>query len=170
MSKKNKGHDKPSTSTESGTSVTSASKPRALRKPRGTLLEQFANKADKVYSMVSEISKELMTRGAPKETCEAATAFLVQVEGWREKIFGLKSSGWEPVSKGVKVPIVEGDPIKIADEHLSRYSFIEGLAEGKVLLVAGSVVEVSRFQVDVMLKDTEGKFYGYAPRKFLAHR
>ena len=69
MSKKNKGHDKPSTSTESGTSVTSASKPRALRKPRGTLLEQFANKADKVYSMVSEISKELTTRGAPKETC-----------------------------------------------------------------------------------------------------
>jgi hypothetical protein len=172
MSKnKNRGNkdnkDRDASSAEAPASTPKTRKPMP---PRGPLPERLCNKADKIYSMATEMAKELSSRGAPKEKCDAATAFVVQVEAWREGLFALKSSGWVPSDKAVKSVIVEGDPIKIVDEHLARYSFIEGLAEGKVQLVAGSVVEVNRFQVDVMLKDTEGKFYGYAPRKFLTRR
>jgi len=171
MSKnKNRGKDKDK---DTGTAEAGTSTPKAPRKampPRGPLRERLCIKADKIYTQVSEIASDLTKRGAPRETCDAATAFVAQVEAWREVLFALKASGWEPSSTAAKAPIVEGDPIKIADEHLARYAFIEGLAEGRVQLVAGAVVEVNRFQTDVMLKDTEGKFYGYAPRKFLARR
>jgi len=172
MSKKNKGRNASSSGSSAESSETSAAKPtRAPRAPRGTLPERLVGKADKVYSLVSEMGKEMAARGAPKDSSDAVTAFLGQVEVWREKIFALKSSGWVPSEKKGKVAIVEGDPIQIVSEHLARYSFIDGLAEGRVQLVAGAVVQVSRFQIDVMLKDAaDGKFYGYAPRKFLAHR
>jgi hypothetical protein len=166
---KNKGKNKGG----EGSTEAAASAPKALRKampPRPPLPERLCNKADKIYEMVTGMGKELAARGAPMAIRDATSAFVVRVEAWRESFFTLKSSGWVPLEKSAKVVIVEGDPIKIVDEHLARYSFIEGLADGRVQLVAGSVVQVNRFQVDVMLKDTEGKFYGYAPRKFLVRR
>ena len=171
MSKKNKGRSAATSGSSDASETSSPKRSGAPRAPRGPLAERLAFKADKVHSLASEIAKVMESRGAPKDNCDAAKAFLGQVEEWREKIFALKSSGWEPSSKSVKVAIVEGDPIQIMSEHLARYGFIDGLVEGRVQLVAGSVVEVSRFQIDVMLKDAEtGKFYGYAPRKFLERR
>jgi hypothetical protein len=144
--------------------------PRKARAPLGPLPERLCEKADKIHAAASDMAQQLVKRGAPQSAREAALAFVAQVEAWREIFFGLKSTGWEPVSASVKAPIVEGDPIQIVAEHVARYSFIEGLAEGKVQLVAGSVVQTSKLLVEIMLKDTEGKFYGYAPRRFLAHR
>ena len=153
--------------TEAGTS---APKTRRASKPRGPLPERLCEKADKVHTMVATMAKELASRGAPQDVRGTTTAFLTQVETWRESFFALKNSGWAPASKAGKVAIVEGDPIKIVDEHASRYTFIPGLAEGTTLLVAGAVVQTSKLQVDIMLKDTEGKFYGYAPRRFIERR
>jgi hypothetical protein len=168
MSKnRNKGNKDKDSPAEAGTATPRSRKPQA---PRGPLPERLCLKADKIYSMVTEISKSLITRGAPKDTSDAASAFVVQVEGWREKLFALKNSGWEPATKAGKAPIVEGDPIEIVAEHQSRYAFIEGLVDGTTKLVAGAVVQVSRLQVEIMLKDTNGKFYGYAPRRFVARR
>jgi hypothetical protein len=167
---KNKKSRQENASSETGTTATSAPKTRRASKPRGPLAVRLAEKADKVYSMVAATAKELASRGAPQETRGTTMAFLAQVETWRDSIFALKSSGWEPAAKSGKVAIVEGDPIKIVDEHVARYAFIEGLVEGRTLLVAGAVVQVSKLQTDIMLKDTEGKFYGYAPKRFLELR
>jgi hypothetical protein len=168
MSKnKNKNKDK-DVSAEGAATTTKA--PRKARAPLGPLPERLCEKADKIHAAVSDMAQQLVKRGAPQSAREAALAFVAQVEAWREIFFTLKSSGWEPVAASAKVAIVEGDPIQIVAEHVARYSFIEGLAEGKVQLVAGSVVQTSKLLVEIMLKDTEGKFYGYAPRRFLAHR
>jgi hypothetical protein len=171
MSKsKNKGKDKEgAVSAESGSSAPKA--PRKARSPMGPLPVRLCTKAEKVFALVTEMAKDLASRGGPQQACDAASAFAVQAESWRKVFLDLKDSGWEPVAAGVKQPIVEGDPIKILDEHLGRYQlFIEGLLDGTTQLVAGAVEQVNRMLVQVMLKDTNGKFYGYAPRQFLTRR
>lgn len=170
--KGNKGKDKPEggASAEAGTSAPKA--PRKARAPLGPLPVRLCEKSDKVHTMASDVLKQVTSRGAPQSVCEAAKAFLAQVETWRDAFFNLKSSGWEPSSKTVKEPIVEGDPIQIMPEHLARYAFIEGLAEGTTKLVAGSVDAVNKMLVQVMLRGEGegGKFYGYCPRQYLTKR
>ena len=175
--KGNKGKDKGSATQPEGGALEEASTsvpraPRKARSPLGPLPVRLCEKADKVHKMASDVVKQVTSRGAPQSVCEAATAFLAQVETWRDVFFSLKTTGWEPSSKTVKEPIVEGDKIQIMPEHLARYSFIEGLAEGNVKLVAGSVEAVNKMLVQVMLKGEGegGKFYGYCPRQYLTKR
>jgi len=123
-------------------------------------------KTRKVYAMASDMSKQAASRGAPQATCEAARAFLTQVEAWRETFFALKTSGWEPSATVIKSVIKEGDPIAISPDHVAQYSaFIPGLAEGSVKLVAGSVDQVNKMIVQVMLKGEDGKFYAVAGQR-----
>lgn len=162
---KNKGGNKES-SGEGGASAPKA--PRKERAPLGPLPDRLAAKAEAVHGMVLDLAKQLATRGAPQSARDAAAAFVDQVAQWKEIFIGLKTAGWEPSSASAKAPIVEGDPIKILDEHVGRYAFVfEGQPD--VQLVAGAVVTNGKI-IEVMLKDTHGKFYGYAPRRFLAHR
>jgi hypothetical protein len=150
-----------------------APKPVKTRKPRsplGPLPVRLCEKADKVYAMVAEMAKQTASRGAPEAVCSVASAFLAQVETWRDVFYGLKTSGWVPSASVAKDAIKEGDLIRILPEHEGRYSFIDGLADGTVKLVAGSVDQVNKMIVQVMLKGEDGKFYGYCPRQYLTRR
>ena len=167
MSKnKNKGSNKE----PSGEGTASTPKIRKVRGQLAPLPERLCGKARTVLDMATDMAKQLSSRGAPQSACDAAAAFVVQADEWRKIFEGLWSAGWEPSSVSAKAPIVEGDPIKILDEYLARYAFVfEGQPEGSVQLVAGAVVTNGKI-VEVMLRDTNGRFYGYAPRRFLAHR
>jgi len=170
---KGKDKDKSRTSGDEGGSApapAATAAPRAPRPPLPPLSQRLRDRADKVYDMVAEISKVLADRGAPQEYVDVAAAFVSQVEGWRAMFMPLQLSGWEPFKAGDKVEISEGDKIQILPEHASRYSFIEGLAEGETKLVAGAVDQINKRAVQVMLKSEDGKFYGYAPRQFLTKR
>ena len=167
---KDKDKDKSKEIQSGDTTPVSSSRAGRPRGPLPPLAQRMCNTADKVYESVSDLAKTLVTRGAPKPVSDAAAAFVAEVEKWREIFFTLKNSGWEPVASNANAPIVEGDPIQILPEHIGKYAFIVGLSEGSVQLVAGSVDKISKMNTQVMLKDTEGKFYGYAPRKILDRR
>ena len=81
---------------EEGTSA--PKKPRKARSPLGPLPVRLCEKADKVHTMVATMAKELASRGAPQDVRGTTTAFLTQVETWRESFFALKNSGWAPAS------------------------------------------------------------------------
>ena len=171
MSKNKKNKDKDNSKPE-GETPTSTTTPRTRqsRGPMAPLQDRLCGKADTVYSMVGDMAKTLAEKGAPRVSIEAASAFVAEVEKWREIFFSLKNSGWAPATVDPKAAIVEGDPIQIRSEYLSKYAFIEGLADGTTKLVAGAVEQMSKLVCQVMLKDESGKFYGYAPRKVLARR
>ena len=143
------------------------------RKPRGLLPplpQRLCDRASKVCVTAGEISTILAARGAPQEYVEAAATFATSATALKQAMDRLNESGWTPIRTGDKAEIVEGDPIKILDEHIARYFFIDGLAEGRVRLVAGSVDQINKRLAQVMLKDEAGKFYGYCPRQLLSRR
>lgn len=164
---KNKNKNKGEQTTER---VATAPKIRKPRGPMAPLPERICEKAGKVLKIAQEIAKLTASRGAPQSVRDEAQSFVGLVQAWVSALTNLKDSGWEPTTATAKVAIVEGDLIKIIDEHLARYSYIDGLLEGRVQLVAGEVVQLNKMKVEVALKDTEGKFYGFAPRRYLTHR
>jgi hypothetical protein len=117
------------------------------RKPMGTVPERLVDKADHVYSIVNDALQLMVKRDVPSDVELATKECLSQVEAWREKIFGLKSSGWVPVEGSASKDIVEGDHLRIAPDMRETYQYIFdalGVVPGEEDLVAGLVVKTKR--------------------------
>jgi hypothetical protein len=123
-----------------------SSKIRPPRKPMGTLSERLADKADHVYALINNTLQLMAKRSVPEDVLQATKTFWAQVDAWREKVFGLKSSGWQPVESDNK-DIVKGDHLQIAPDMRETYQYIFdalGVAPGEEDLVAGLVVSMKR--------------------------
>ena len=123
------------------------SKIKPPRKPMGTVPERLADKADHVHAMVNDALVLMARRNVPDDVVLATKTFWAQLDVWREKIFGLKSSGWLPSEISASKDIVEGDHVRIAPDMRETYQYIFealGVAPGEEDLVAGLVVKTKR--------------------------
>jgi hypothetical protein len=124
-----------------------SSKIRPPRKPMGTVPERLADKADHVHTLVNDSLVLMARRNVPDDVVSATKTFWAQLDVWREKIFGLKSSGWLPSEVSASKDIVEGDHVRIAPDMRETYQYIFealGVAPGEEDLVAGLVVKTKR--------------------------
>jgi hypothetical protein len=139
--------------------------------PRAPLPERLVDKANRTVALVQDVAKVVADRGAPEEVIDASKVLLDQVTNWARSILDLKDSGWVPTDPSVKLPINEGDPIKIVDDEKGIYSFIPGVLEGTAQLVAGPSIQDGKNQVKILVKDpSNGGVYGYVPKRYLDHR
>jgi hypothetical protein len=164
---KNKGSEKKNGGTEKSETVAAPRKQRAPQKPRGTLVERMVAKADLIYTMITLSAKQVAEKNAPSDVIKAANDFVAQAEIWREKFFGLKTIGWNPVKAVAdKGPVAEGDSITIASDQKEIYNFIDGLMDGTANLVAGTVLTSGKKQ-RVLVKARDGRAYGFVQRSHL---
>ena len=143
----------------SSTGAAAAARTSAPRKPMGTVPERLVDKADHVYSIVNDALQLMVKRDVPSDVELATKACLSQVEAWREKIFGLKSSGWVPVEASASKDIVEGDHLRIAPDMRETYQYIFdalGVAPGEEDLVAGLIVKTKRSSRVLVKKPAAG--------------
>lgn len=139
--------------------------------PRAPLPERMVDKANRAVALVDDVAKVMADRGAPEEVVDASKVLLDQVTNWAKRILDLKDSGWVPTDPSVKLPINEGDAIKIVDDEKGIYSFIPGVLEGTAQLVAGPSIQDGKNQIKILVKDpSNGGVYGYVPKRYLDHR
>jgi hypothetical protein len=165
-----------------------SSKTPAPRKPMGTVPERLVDKADHVYERINDALQLMVKRDVPSDVVQATRTFLAQVEAWREKIFGLKSSGWLPEESDNK-EIAEGDHLQIAPDMRETYQYIFdalGVTPGEEDLVAGLVVQMKRSSRILVKKPEAGapgdldglgrsvyspeQVFGYVSRSHLVRR
>ena len=114
---------------------------------------------------VAEITSK---RGAPADVVAASKDFVAQTEAWREKFFGLKSSGWMPSKSAAKSALTEGDEVAIVPEQREIYAYIPGLLEGTIKLFAGTILPGAKGKpTRVLVKSAEGQVYGFVPNTHL---
>jgi hypothetical protein len=136
----------------------------------GTLAERWVEKADKVFSLAADIADKAAKRGAPAEVVESAKALVPLIESWREKFIGLKEIKWEPAGKpAAKTALVEGDSISFVDDPdvIAAYSYIEGVVEKTADLIVGGIAQGVGKTVKILVKDRNGRGYGWVPRGHL---
>ena len=145
-----------------------AKAPRAPRAPLGTLAERLLDKAEKVFAYAASVADITTKRGAPADVAAAAKEFVAQTETWREKFFGLKSSGWVPSKSAAKSALSEGDEVSIVAEQREIYAYIPGLLEGTIKLFAGTILLGAKGKpTRVLVKSAEGQVYGFVPNTHL---
>jgi hypothetical protein len=146
--------------------VSASSGPRIQK----TYLERLIGRSDSMYALGSELVRRLKDRNAPVDIISKAEAYIPVLEQFRELFFGLRDSGWVPVQRGSRQEFVEGARVGILKDQIERYSFIPGLAEGTVRLVADRLFErgTTHKYVEVLVKDAEtGAVYGLIPKRHL---
>ena len=145
-----------------------AKAPRAPRAPLGTLAERLLDKAEKVFTYAASVAEITAKRGAPADVVAASKDFVAQTEAWREKFFGLKSSGWMPSKSAAKSALTEGDEVAIVPEQREIYAYIPGLLEGTIKLFAGTILPGAKGKpTRVLVKSAEGQVYGFVPNTHL---
>lgn len=126
-----------------GSQAQTVSSRKKMVKP---FVDQMVDKADVIFAKSNEILVRLEKRGAPSEVLAKVRGFVPRVEEYREVLFGLRDSGWQPSAKAEPAKIEPGDRVAIKEEHRDAYSYIRGVSEGTVALRAISVDDVGRSQ------------------------
>lgn len=136
------------------------------RKPMGTVQERLVEKAEYIKSEATLMLKLAIGRGAPENTVAAVQQLLAEADMSLGAMVALKESEWQPTDKKKTAApmktVNKGDKIVILKDYVSKYSYIPGLTEGSISLVAADVQVAGRF-TQVLLKAGES-VYGWAPR------
>jgi len=140
-----------STSSASRGDSESAAAPLVKKMP--TVAERMRAKAKTARSLLEDLAVLAKRTVAPQEIVEKSQALGSEI-GFLQSIIGaLDTSGWQPAKLVPLKDLAEGDAITVAPKHRETYSFVPGLADGTVKLVAGTIVRSSNGRIlRVLLK------------------
>jgi len=145
-----------------------------------TVAERMRAKAKTACALLEDLAVLAKRTGAPADIVEKASALSTEISELQLSTALLVTSGWQPVKIAALKDLAEGDAITVAPKHRETYSFVPGLADGTVKLVAGAITRSSNGRIlRVLLKrpaveadehyakgDVLEAVYGFAP---LAH-
>jgi hypothetical protein len=150
-------------SSGSSSAATGTGKKRAVK----SFVERLIAKANVICARATELALVCEKRGVPLDVTKNAKEFLPLAEVYRERFFSLRTAGpdgtsWVPSGKGAATQIKEGDLVAFRSEFRVKYAYIPGVEDDTAVFCATKILPRGKRDIEVLLRDAEGKAYGYA--------